>query len=167
MKKYNYILILIFILIFSGLVAGDTTRSCTAQYFVSIKPSDGTEGITYPSFTGQGTTTIFAPNTARKKARANLNECACSWRDQDEEERYCSETNQIYNYPFPEGLLTQITNDLCGRYPGHRNFIIDLNAVFQGDKGCLGFYPPDPRFPGLNNMWSARLATNYEITCPI
>ena len=97
MKKYNCILFLIFIIVFSGLAVGDTTRSCTAQYFVSIKPSDGTEGITYPSFTGQGTTTIFAPNTARKNARANLNECACSWRDQDEAERYCSEINQIYN----------------------------------------------------------------------
>ena len=166
MNKIGYTLIFVFICVFLGLAIGDTTRSCTAQYFVSIKPNDGTEGITYPPFTGQGTTTVYAPNTARKRARENLNECACSWRDPDEEERYCSETNRIYNYPFPEGLLEQITNDLCGRYPSHRNFIIDLNAVFQGDNGCLGFYPPDPRFPGLSNMWRARLATNYEITCP-
>lgn len=158
-------LILISIMVFWGIAAADTTRSCTAQYFVSIKPSDGTEGITYPPFTGQGTTSIFAPNTARKKARANLDECVCSWSDPDYEERYCSETNQIYNYPFPDGFLEQVTNDLCSRYPGHRNFIIDLTVVFQGDKGCLGMYPPDQRFPGLSNLWSKRF-TNIEITCP-
>lgn len=111
------LLMLIALIIFPGLAAADTTRSCTTQYSVSVKSIDGADGITYPAFSGQGTTTIFAPNTARSRARENLDECTWCWYRQDDEAVYCSEANQIYSYPFTDGALAQITDDICKSLP--------------------------------------------------
>ncbi|MCJ7444237.1 MAG: tail fiber domain-containing protein, partial [Methanotrichaceae archaeon] len=82
-------------------------------------------------------------------------ECIQAFDHRDREVSYCSEANQIYSYPFADGLIPQITNDLCSRYPEHNNIVIDLHVLFQGDEGCV---------PGRNN-WDWPAATNYRINC--
>jgi Chaperone of endosialidase len=155
MNKQIAIIMLILGIIFSGLAAADTTRSCKAQYVVSVRSIDDAEGITYPSFSGQGTMDYYAPNSARRKAYVNLQECIQAFDNRDREVSYCSEANQIYSYPFAYGLIPQITNDLCSRYPGQDNIVIDLHVLFQGDEGCV---------PG-RNQWNWPAVTNYRINC--
>jgi hypothetical protein len=154
MNKQIGLLILISLIIFPGLAAADTTRSCTAQYVVSVKSID--DGITYPSFSGKGTMDYYAPNSARRKAYSNLCECTDAFDDRDMEISYCSEANQIYSYPFANGLIPQIANDLCSRYPNQSSFMIDLHVLLHGDEGCV---------PGRNE-WDQIVARNYRIDCP-
>ncbi|MCJ7445273.1 MAG: hypothetical protein MUO26_12250 [Methanotrichaceae archaeon] len=87
MTKQIAILMLILGIIFSGLVAADTTRSCKAQYVVSVRSIDDAEGLTYPSFSGQGKMDYYAPNSARRKAYANLQECIQAFDHRDREVR--------------------------------------------------------------------------------
>ncbi|MCJ7442913.1 MAG: hypothetical protein MUO26_00005 [Methanotrichaceae archaeon] len=137
MNKQIAIIMLILGIMFLGLAAADTTRSCQAQYVVGVRSIDDAEGLTYPSFSGQGTMDYYAPNSARRKAYENLQECIQAFDHRDREVSYCSEANQIYSYPFADGLIPQIRHDLCSRYPGHDNIMIDLHVLFQGDEGCV------------------------------
>ncbi|MFZ3149626.1 MAG: hypothetical protein WA137_11370 [Methanothrix sp.] len=155
MNKQTGVLILILLIFVSGLVAAKTTRSCTAQYVVSVKSIEGADGITYTPFSGRDTVDIYLPNRAREFARMHLDTCVASaggpW-----EEQTCAEENNIYSYPFANGVFTQITHDLCIRYPGYDNIMIDLFVLWQGDNGCVKG----------RNRWKETVAENYTISCP-
>jgi nicotinamide mononucleotide (NMN) deamidase PncC len=103
MNKQILILLLLCRIVFFGLAAAqDVTRSCTAQYSVSVTSINGAAGQTYPSFSGQGTVGYFNPNEARRRARHNLDECVqAAWDNRDMVSRptQCTETNQIFSYP--------------------------------------------------------------------
>lgn len=156
MKKHVGLLILVSLIIVSGLAVADTTRSCKAQYIVSVRyPEGGTDGIGYPFFSGQGTMDYYAPNSARKKAYSNLCECSDAFDDREREVVYCSEANQIYGYPFDNGLIQQIRSDFCGNRTD--NIIIDLHLILQGDEGCV---------PGRNE-WDQIIVRDYPIFCGV
>ncbi len=160
MNMRMLILLLVWTVAFSELAAcQDVTRSCTASYSVSVTSISGASGQTYPSFSGQGTVGYFNPNEARRRARHNLDECVqAAWdnRDRLSKPSECSESNQIYNYPFEMGIIPKIRIDLCSRYKAYDSLTIALSVIFSGDEGCL-----------LDrNLWNTRLATNYVINCP-
>jgi len=160
MNKQMRILLLLCGMVFFGLAAAqDVTRSCTAQYSVSVTSINGAAGQTYPSFSGQGTVGYFNPNEARRRARHNLDECVqAAWdnRYQVSKPTQCTETNQIFSYPFNMGLIPKIGIDLCSRYKAYDSLTIALSVVFSGDEGCL-----------LDrNLWNTKLATDYLINCP-
>jgi hypothetical protein len=136
----------------------DVTRSCKAKYVVSISSISSATSPTYEFFTGKGTVGYFAPNKARERARKNLDECVeAAWnrRDMTSRPSQCTESNQVYSYPF-HGLMPRITNDVCSRYKAHETIRIGVFVLFEGDKGCLLG----------RNLWKTELATNYQINCP-
>jgi hypothetical protein len=145
--------------VMSSSSSADVTRSCTATYGVSISSISGATNPTYPSFTGRGTVGYLNPNLARERARHNLDECITAhWENRDMMSRpsQCTETNQIYNYPFTGGLIPKIREDVCSRYKAYETLTIGLSVMFQGDAGCL-----------LDrNLWSRNVASNYRISCP-
>jgi hypothetical protein len=139
--------------------SGDETRSCTATYSVSIGSISGATNPTYPPFTGRGTVGYFNPNEARERARHNLDECITAhWENRNMTGRpsQCTESNQIYNYPFTNGLIPKIVIDVCSRYKAYESFTLGLSVGFQGDTGCL-----------LDrNVWSRSVVSNYRVNCP-
>lgn len=136
-------------------VARDYTRSCTAQYNISPTSFRGT-GI-QRSFTGRGTVGSYMPNTARERARRNIDECLdAHWanRNLGTRPRACTEANQVYNYPF-RSLHAEIALAMCNANPGHTSMRIGINVLYDGDKGCLLG----------RNLWNRQIASNYLINC--
>jgi hypothetical protein len=162
MKKIIYfgcfMVLFIVLILMNTTSSADVTRSCKAKYVVAVSSVSGAPVPTYPYFTGKGTVGSFAPNTARERARRNLDECVqAAWdrRTMTSRPSQCTETNQVYNYPF-NGLMPRITNDVCSRNKAYDTLRIGLFVLFEGDKGCLL----------RRNLWKTELATNELINCP-
>lgn len=164
MNKQMLILILIFGIAFLGLAAAkDYTRSCGCQYSVGVSTANGNSvdgpSFSYPSFSGQGTVGYYNPNEARRRARHNLDECIqAAWehRDMTSMPTECTEANQIFSYPFNNGLIPRIRNDVCSSNLDYNWFTMGLSAVFSGDTGCY-----------LDrNLWNTIITTNYRVNCP-
>jgi len=153
MLKQIAILMLILGIFFLGLATADTTRSCKARFVVDVKSIDNAESITYPYFVGHGTTTLFTPNEARKRARGWMERCIGTVILRRDLEDWCCH-DHIDDYPFPDGLIQQITNDLCSRYPGHDTILIDLHVIWGGDTGCVEA-----------DDWTNTYASSYPIYC--
>jgi hypothetical protein len=163
-NKQTAILILILGITFVGISAAkDYTRSCDCQYSVGVGTANGDTvdgpSYTYPLFSGQGTVGYYNPNEARRRARHNLDECIqAAWDHRDGVSRptECTDANQIFNYPFPMGLIPKIRDDVCNSNPDYDWFTMGLAAGFYGNTGCL-----------LDrNLWNTIIATNYRINCP-
>lgn len=168
-KKFVYfktVFFVSFMMFFSSFIITDTpadaktyTRSCTAKYSVSVTSPRGISGQTYPSFTGKGTIGYFRPNEARRRARRNLDECIqAHWdrRDMTGRPTQCTESNQIYSYPLTSGFIPTIRNDICSRNKSHEAITVNINALFDGQKGCF-----------LDrNLWKTNVVNNFRIQCP-
>lgn len=134
------------------------TRSCKATIgYTATTPSGVRLGGGSAAFTGKGTVGWYAPNTARERARENIDEClAAAWanRDVNNNPAACRQTNQIYNYPYPNGLNAGLTRVVCRANPGHDRVLIDLSVLFEGQTGCTP-----------NNSWGQTIARRYVIDC--
>jgi hypothetical protein len=139
----------------SGAAAKDYTRSCTAKYIVSPHSFRG-ESLER-TFQGKGTVGSYMPNTARERARRNLDECITAhWNNRysGARPRECTEANQIYNYPF-NSLHTEIALGICQANRGHGEIGVDINVLYSGDTGCL-----------LDrNLWKREIIRDYRVTC--
>lgn len=158
------ILMLILVTAFSGSVtAKDYTRSCDCQLNLGVDTVNGHSVVNGPSktyaFSGQGTVGYYNPNEARRRARHNLDECIQSaWDNRNGVwvPSECTEANQIYDYPFTNGLIPQITNEICNEHLDYNWFTMALSATFSGNTGCL-----------LDrNLWLTNIITNYRVNCP-
>ena len=138
--------------------AKDYTRSCKATYIFSAETPDGArlQGA-QREFQGKGTA-AHNPNKAREKARRNIDECITKhWENRNATHRpsECTESNQIYNYPFTS-LHFGIQQALCSRNPGRQRIDATITVTYTGDKGCL-----------LDrNNWRRSVATDHRIKCP-
>lgn len=116
------------------------TRACNAHYFAEPTSIDG-RTVRLPvnsNFTGRGTTSIYAPTTARKKARANIVECIrAHWQTRTGGiiPNLCTHINQIYNYDL-NYIEASLTNRICTANPGHRYITARVGAIIRGDRGC-------------------------------
>jgi len=145
-------------LIAAGLVyapaaqARDYTRSCTAT--ISFGPSGGT--YVRHSFTGRGTVSTYRPNTAREKARRNIDEClnANFANPNGLRPNACTTSNQVYNYPFRR-LHQELALQACNANRGRPNLRLGISVTYDGDKGCTLD----------NNSWGRTLLSNYQVNC--
>jgi hypothetical protein len=139
--------------------ARDYTRSCSASFAIgAATPAGGRlAGATY-RFSGQGTVGYYAPNTARERALANINECldaAWAHRLGTSQPNACRESNEVYSYPFT-GLHFSVTQAVCLANRGHDQILVDLSVTYSGDTGCV---------PAHNN-WMRLITRAYTINCP-
>lgn len=143
-----------------GLNAADaTTRSCSATITIGATSLSGMRlhGASY-SFTGQGHVGYFAPNTARERARANIEECiGDAWLQRHHTSRpaSCSESNRIYGYPF-HSLQVGLQQAVCTPNPGYDQILVDVTVLYSGDRGCLHYH----------NDWSQVVTRAYTVLCP-
>lgn len=127
-------------LLSTSIEARTYTRGCNAHYFAEPTSIDG-RTVRLPAnsdFTGKGTVRIYAPTTARKKARANILECIrAHWRTRTSSEipRECTEGNQIYNYNL-RNIQASLANRICTVNPGHRYITARVGVIIRGDRGC-------------------------------
>jgi hypothetical protein len=135
--------------------AKDYTRSCTAKYIISPHSFRG-ESLER-TFQGKGTVGWYAPNTARERARRNLDECITAhWNNRysGARPRECTDANQVYNYPF-NSLHAEIAHGICLANRGHSEIGVDISVLYSGDKGCL-----------LDrNLWKRDIIRDYRVTC--
>ncbi len=138
-----------------GVYAKDYTRSCTAK--IGISPSSFRGTSVERTFQGRGTVGSYMPNTARERARRNIDECITAhWNNRYSGSRptECTEANQVYNYPF-NSLHTEIAHNICLANRGHGTIDVSINVLYSGDKGCL-----------LDrNLWMREVARDYRVTC--
>jgi len=127
----SFLLLALMLLLPFGVVnAKDYVRACQAEYSVKVKTlKGGYLGTRVFKFSGKGKVGWYAPNKARERARANIEQCVTkAWekRHLASKPSECSESNRIYNYPFSGGLHPEITYAVCSSYPGHQSLSIDL-----------------------------------------
>jgi hypothetical protein len=135
--------------------AKDYTRSCSAN--VRFEPTSFRGTSWSYSFSGRGTVGYYAPNTARERAAARINECYhASWDQREHAGRptQCTESNQVYSYPYsgPIGPLLRI--NICRLNPGHASMVVKMWVLTDGDTGCFG---------NINSPWS--FVDNYTVNC--
>ncbi len=127
MSRQIAILMLILGTAFLGLAAAkDYTRSCDCQMSVAVNGVNGHTVVDGPSktyaFSGKGTVGYYNPNEARRRARHNLDECIqAAWDNRNGvwPPSECTVANQIYDYPFTNGLIPEITYDICNDHPDY------------------------------------------------
>lgn len=136
--------------------AKDYTRSCRGS--VRFEPTSFRGTSWSYAFTGKGTVGYFAPNKARERAAANLNECYnASWdrRNHTSRPTECSESNQVYDYPIRGALATQLQANICRLNPGHASIVVKMWVLSDGDKGCYG---------NINTPWA--IVNSHTVNCP-
>ncbi len=143
----------------NGAEARDYTRSCTATIGINAQSPTGERlrGASY-RFSGQGTVGYFAPNTARERARRNIDECIdAAWAHRYGTSRpsACTESNQVYSYPF-YGLHFGVQQAVCLTNRGREQIFVDVNVQFSGDTGCTL----------RTNSWNRVVTQGYTINCP-
>lgn len=133
-------------------MARDYTRSCSAT--ISFGPSGGT--YVSHTFTGKATVSTYRPNTARERARNNIDECldANFANPHGSLPSACTPVNQVYDYPFNR-LHQELALQACNANRGHTSLNINVNVAYRGDVGCLL----------RNNSWGRTMVTNYRVNC--
>lgn len=133
--------------------AKDYTRSCSAS--IRFGPEGGGTSVQH-SFTGKGTERTYRPNSAREKARRNIDECLDAHFADPHGLRpnACTPANQVYDYPFRR-LHQEMAMQACNANPGRANLRLNANVVYTGQKGCTL----------SNNSWNRTLVRNYAVTC--
>ena len=114
--------------------AKDYTRSCSATISIS---AEGGAGVSH-AFTGRGTVGSFMPNTARKRARRNIDECVdAAWADPHGlRPAACTPSTQVYDWPYNR-LHQEVALEICNLNPGRERVFIDVNVTYRGDTGCI------------------------------
>ena len=140
--------------------ARDCVRSCRATIGVGASTPLGQwlEGVTFASFTGSGVVGYYAPNSARLRARRNIDACiSAAWQSSFSPSRhpYCTESNRIYNFAC-NSFHFAIQQAVCGANPGHERISVNVNVGYSGGRGCLL----------RTNSWNRLVTSGYTIECP-
>ncbi len=133
--------------------ARDYTRSCSAT--ISISPAGGGSGVSH-NFSGRGTVGAFMPNTARERARRNIDECVnAAWSSPHGlRPAACTPSNQVYDWPYNR-LHQEVALELCNRNPARERIFLDVRVTYQGDTGCVA----------QPNIWLRTIRENYLVQC--
>jgi len=137
----------------------DVTRSCSATITIGATTVSlqRLQGASY-HFSGRGTHGGLSPNTARERARRNIDECIdAAWarRHHTSRPEACTESNQVYNYPFTS-LQFGLQQAVCNANPGHDRILVTLSVQYSGDTGCLL----------RHNEWNRIVTRAYTVQCP-
>ena len=140
-------------LVTAPVVAKDYTRSCSAT--ISISPVGGGSGVSH-SFSGRGTVGAFMPNTARERARRNIDECVnAAWGNPNGlRPAACTPSNQVYDWPYNR-LHQEVALEICNRNPARARIFLNVNLTYRGDTGCVA----------QPNLWLRNIRENYLIQC--
>ena len=134
------------------------TRGCSVRYSVTPTINGRSGNSATFTFEGKGTVGYYNPNEARRRARRNIDECIDThWASRHSGVRpsQCSESNQIYNYPFSGQLEARIANEVCRRNRGHSSLNVTVTALYSGREGCTL----------RNNSWNRIIVRNHRVNC--
>ncbi len=131
----------------------DYTRSCSAT--ISISPTGGGSGVSH-NFTGRGTVGAYMPNTARERARRNIDECVnAAWANPHSlRPSACTSSNQVYDWPYNR-LHQEVAQAICNRNPARERVFVNVRVTYQGDTGCVA----------QPNIWLRTIRENYLVQC--
>jgi len=129
------------------------TRSCSAT--ISFRPVGGGTSVRH-RFTGKGTERTYRPNSAREKARRNIDECldANFANPHGLRPSACTPANQVYDYPFRR-LHQEMALQACNANRGRTNMQLNVTVLYDGDTGCML----------RRNLWNRTLVQNYAVNC--